>query len=398
MSSISANIESLGQADATPTTRKDPRAVMAERLPATVQPFLTWLTARPAPGEQPKDVPATHFVTEALGLILAAVVLGAAAFAIDDAVLQAVLLFLSLTLSTSGLGVFQVVIFHHCGHGAVFADKKRNRDVGRLISAIFLFKHFDAYRQEHMLHHNARKLLTEDDEFADFVLGMCRLEPAISKRELWRRVLWNVVFSPSFHARFLYRRVRAATWSNDRVHNIVSVSFWGGCFALFGATGLIVPFLVVWVLPVTLLLQWATIGRILCEHRFPEPALIAARGREFICLATAGVFPGVQPPEQSALTLPGLAAWTLWWTEMLTLQLMVRLTVLVGDAPCHDFHHRRPAGEWTHYIHSRQQDLDSGCSGFPINYGETWGLFRAIDENLATLAATPRDVLPDFHH
>ena len=36
--------------------RTDPRALMAARLPAMVQPFLTWLTARPAPGEPDRAV------------------------------------------------------------------------------------------------------------------------------------------------------------------------------------------------------------------------------------------------------------------------------------------------------------------------------------------------------
>jgi hypothetical protein len=246
-----------------------------------------------------------------------------------------------------------------------------------------------------MRHHSARKLLTEEDEYADFVLGMCRLEPELPKRELWRRVLVNVVFSPGFHLRFLLRRIRAATRSHDRVHNAVAVAGLAVPVAASAFTGHALVVLIVWFLPLTLLLQWATIGRILCEHRFPEPALIAARDKEFVCMATAGVFPGAAPPPVPAWSPSGLCAWGNWWLDMLTIQLMVRVIVLVGDAPCHDFHHRRPATKlWTDYIHARQKDVDAGCPGFPLNYGETWGLFRAIDENLATLSATPKHAIP----
>ncbi|HTW27079.1 MAG TPA: hypothetical protein VME92_08135, partial [Acetobacteraceae bacterium] len=85
--------------------------------------------------------------------------------------------------------------------------------------------------------------------------------------------------------------------------------------------------------------------------------------------------------------------WTAWWLNMLTVQLFVRLFVLVGDAPCHDFHHRRPATKrWTSYIQARQADADAGSPGFPANYIETWGLFRAVDENLAAMALAPRHV------
>jgi hypothetical protein len=204
----------------------------------------------------------------------------------------------------------------------------------------------------------------------------------------------NVVFSPDFHARFLLRRLRAALRSADPVANRIGIAAWLFSAAACAATGHLVAFVVLWVLPVTVLLQLATVGRILCEHRFPEPALIAARGREFVCRATAGVFPGSAPPALAADSVAGFAAWTAWWLDMLTVQLFVRVFVLVGDAPCHDFHHRRPATKsWTDYIHARQQDLEAGCPGYPFNYAETWGLLRAIDENLATLSRTPREAI-----
>jgi len=394
MSTSVVEIEHAGAHEATLITRRDLRTEMAQRLPAAVQPFLSWLTARPAPEEAEAEHSPMHFVHQGCLLVVAGLSFGVL-WTIVPMVPGALLLFVSLTLTTSGLGVFQVVVFHHCAHGTVFRTRERNRTVGRLISAVFLFKHFDHYRKEHMHHHSARKLLTEEDEFADFVLGMCRLEPELPKRELWRRVLVNVVSSPGFHVRFLLRRFRAAMRSHDPQHNIVAMVALVIPALASALTGHALAFLVIWFLPLTLFLQWATIGRILCEHRFPEPALIAARDKEFVCLATAGVFPGAPLPQEPACSPTGLAAWCGWWMNMLTVQLLVRVIVLVGDAPCHDFHHRRPSTkQWTDYIHARQRDVDSGCPGFPLNYGETWGLLRAIDENLATLSTTPRGALP----
>jgi fatty acid desaturase len=373
--------------------RRDPRAVMAARLPAVVQPFLTWLTARPSPGERAPERAAWTFVAEGLLWIAAGLALGVAAFAVGGWA-GALLLFVSLTAASSGMGLFQVVVFHHCSHGAVFARREINRLVGRLSSAILIFKHFDAYRAEHMLHHNSRKLLTDEDEFTDFVLEMCRLEPEVPKPQLWQRVLLGVVLSPAFHLRFLAKRIRAAWFSPDRLHNAVGIGTWASAAAVCIATGHFALFLILWVLPATLLLQIATVGRILCEHRFPDEALIRSRGREFTCLVTAGVFPGSTPPALAADSLAGLAAWAWWWLDMLTVQLFIRVFVLVGDAPCHDFHHRRPATtRWTNYIHARQEDVDAGCPGFPLNYGENWGLVNAIDENLASLARTPRGLV-----
>ena len=40
--------------------------------------------------------------------------------------------------------------------------------------------------------------------------------------------------------------------------------------------------------------------------------------------------------------------------------------------------------------HARQKDADNGCPTYPLGYIETWGLFEAIDENLASLSTATR--------
>ena len=307
--------------------------------------------------------------------------------------MAAALLLVALTATCSGLGLFQVVVFHHCSHWTVFSTRERNRKVGWLISSILLFKHFDLYQREHMVHHNANKLFTDEDEFTDFIVGICALAPASSREALWRRLILDLV-SPVFHGRFLYKRVRGALFSHDAVHNWVGRAVWGGLIGTALLAHAVGTLLVAVVLPVTVLLQVATVFRILCEHRFPPAAVIAKRGRQLVCEATAGVFPGRRPPERRASTVRGLASWLLWWADMLTVQLFVRTFVLVGDAPCHDFHHRRPANKrWTDYAHARQEDLEAGCPGYPVNYVDTWGLFRALDQNFTAMARVPADLL-----
>lgn len=366
----------------------NPRQVMHERLPGFVQPFLTWLTAQPAPGESVKERSPLRYVTGALLLT----VLGAA---LSTVALHSwlPLVPVGLLVTTSGLGLFQVVVFHHCSHSTVFkrpdpGKRDLNVLIGRLISAIVLFKHFDLYKRGHMLHHNHSKLLTEEDEFADFVFNTCGLDTGVPHAVLRRRVLSNLV-SPRFHAGFLIRRVRAAWASHDRRHNLTGMGTWAAVGAGALATGQVPAFLIGWVLPVTILLQMATVGRILCEHSFPESELIASRGKDFASHATGGVFPGTMPPAALAGSPHGLVLWLAWWANMLIVQVLVRVFVLVGDAPCHDYHHNKPASRgWTGYIQARQRDMESTV-GSLAGYSETWGLFRAVDNTLASLSRLP---------
>ena len=367
----------------------NPRQAMHERLPGVVQPFLTWLTAQPAPGEPLVERSPLSFVAAAL----LQTILGAA---LSVAALQLCLplVLAGLLVTTSGLGLLQVVVFHHCSHGTVFKrrapdERDLNVLVGRLVSAILLFKHFDLYKRGHMLHHSNNKLLTEEDEFADFVFNTCRLEAGVPHAELRRRVLLSLA-SPLFHGRFLVRRVKAAWLSHDRWHNLAGMGTWAVLAASAMAAGQATAFIVAWVVPVTILLQAATVGRILCEHSFPNTDLIAARGKDFTARATSGVFPGVMPPRAKACSVPGLLLWLGWWANMLTVQLLVRVFVLVGDAPCHDYHHRKPASRrWTSYIQARQQDVAAVADGPRAGYSEIWGLFRAVDGTLASLSRLP---------
>lgn len=375
------------------TARDDPRAVMAARLPGYTQNFLTWLTAKPAPGQEAVNRKATSYVTEAVALVLLGCVVSGIAMAVPHLPALAFwpLLFTGLLATSSGLGLFQVVVFHHCSHGTVFSTRERNRKVGRMISAILLFKHFDKYQREHMLHHNANKLFTDDDEFTDFVIGICKLRTSLGRRLLWRHLAILLV-SPVFHASFMAKRIQGSLLSHERSHNLLGLCVWGAILAGGVFTHHLGLVLVAWVLPVTVLLQIATVFRILCEHRIPPEDVIEGRGQNLVCQATAGVFAGLQPPARGQGWLGNYAAWAGWWANMLTVQMFVRIFVLVGDAPCHDFHHRRPGKKWTNYIYARQADVIADCPGFPLNYVDTWGLFRAIDENFAAMARAPSDL------
>ena len=162
---------------------------------------------------------------------------------------------------------------------------------------MLLFKHFDAYQREHMLHHNANKLFTDDDEFTDFVVGICDLTTRLDRLGLWRRLVMLLI-SPVWHARFLEKRLRGSLRSQERLHNLVGGGFLLALFAVGLLTHTLGLIAVAWLLPLTVLLQVATVFRILCEHRLPPAEVIAARGPNLVCQATAGVFAGAIPPQE----------------------------------------------------------------------------------------------------
>lgn len=369
-----------------PRTTVDPRTDMAERLPAFAQPLITWITAMPAPNERYRQQSSIEPLIDALLRIAAGVTLMGFGLAAESFGLAAALLFVGGVLNVSGLGLFQVVIFHYCAHGGVFGSAAANTRIGRLISIVLLFKYFDDYKREHTQHHRAQKLITEDDEFATFVINICGMRPGMSRRALWLKLAWILV-SPAFHGRFLYLRLKGNLASSDRRHVAGFLAYWSAFAALTLGSGFAFEVFVLWLLPLTALLQAATIFRILVEHSFPEERLLSVRGKQLIAEATNGVFSGRALPQAGPRTCAGAVLWAVWWADLLTLKLFARLVVLVGDAPCHDFHHRRPGSKaWANAMHAREADKQRGCPGYPTNYIDVWGLMNAVDATLNSLA------------
>jgi fatty acid desaturase len=362
---------------------QEQREEMARRLPRALQPFLTWLTALPAPGEKYRCRTPLHHIAAACAWLTAGTALSAGALAQGGASL--LLLPFGMLATSSGMGVLQAVIYHHCSHGTVFATRRANRAAGRLISLLLLIKDFDAYQREHMVHHSPRRLLTPEDEFLDYLDRFIGIVPGMPCRESWRRVLLSFV-SPAFHARLLTARLSSSLISHDRREGVARISFWVSILCLSYWTGTMALIISAWVIPATILLQIATTLRVLAEHRFPDGDIIATRDRRFVGRTTAGVFPGAAPPPLTPCTRAAVK-WAIWWCRMLTVHLFSRVFVLVGDAPAHDYHHRHPGSrKWPSYVHARSGDRAAGCPDFPLNYIGTLGLFTAIDENLRSFA------------
>jgi hypothetical protein len=80
MAHLTISQRALAQGNLVEVDRRDPRAMMWARLPEVVQPFLTWLTARPAPGEVPCRRTAVSYVVEASAWTLSGILVGAWGF------------------------------------------------------------------------------------------------------------------------------------------------------------------------------------------------------------------------------------------------------------------------------------------------------------------------------
>jgi fatty acid desaturase len=359
----------------------DVRIELYNRLPHFLQPLITVVCGKPYPGQRPTTWTSTShafhsLLTTFLGCMLAWIAWHAGwLWAVPSGWL----------LIVSGVRKMQVVVMHHCAHETVFASRWGNHLLGTAISIVLLVKAFTQYKIDHMAHHSNKTLLTESDETIQFLVGYARLEVGIRKEVLWRRLLLGLL-SPFFHARWLLDRIAAGLCSKFYWHNLLALSYWIAVLWTIKAHHAWAAFAITWVFPITLFYNISATLRLAAEHTFPADEHVRQqRGMRFVCQATQAVFLASKPPRQG-----DMLGWCAWTGQMVG-HVLARMLVLVGDTPCHDYHHRHPQSRhWVNYIFARQDDAAAGAPGFPEPYQETWGLIHTINGNLEAMSRVRR--------
>ena len=368
--------------DCPPASSKEIRNSM-NCLPQWLQGFLTWLTTQPVSGQAYPVRSSSYQVLTGFLSLLCGVAMSVIAFQLGD-VFYALLPF-SWIVTVSGMRKLQVVIYHHCSHGTVFKSKWANLILGEVISIFLVIKDFRTYKRDHMAHHSSNKLLTYEDETAQD-LGEIGLLPGVARNLLWQRLLISFI-SPVAHTRWMLNRIRNCFLSLNFLHNLMAICFWISLIVTVNYYQLWNQFIVVWLFPLTILYHISRILRLVAEHRWPTAEINNARGKMFVCLSTIAVFNGEALPPRSENYFSNFFRILIWLLKIIFIHLFARVFVLVGDTPCHDYHHRRPTSrEWGNYILAREDDKSKGCPGYPVNYAEIWGLFNAVNTNLKSLS------------
>lgn len=278
----------------------------------------------------------------------------------------------------------QVSITHFAVHNQFFADKRRNRLLAETISTALLITSYDDYRTDHVeKHHPLGTFARRGDPDLEFLIALGFL-PGMSREELWRHLAWTLV-SPRFHFLFLRGRLRSNFVAASRPRRLAAIALWL-TVALMLAThpAWIVPFVILWVVPLTLGYHMSSLLQFASEHLW----LLPCRGegtREHAKALTRGRFCGDALPDADLRGFARLRAWAIWWLRLLTLHAVVRIAVLPGDLTHHDLHHLRPHDfDWANADAVRLEMLAEG-----VALNETWGLFAALDEVFVVLSSLP---------
>jgi hypothetical protein len=363
------------------------------RFPAWTQPLWTLLTGKPLPHEKPllRIAPAASML---LGLFVAGtlcwlelLMLGShdAATRLGSFVVAPIV---ALYL-TGYLRKAQVVYGHHAIHGALFKSRgKINGYAAQCLTIFALAQNEAEYEREHLDHHRRSIFTTLLDADASLLYEF-GIRPGNTIAML-KLALLKTLCSPRYHFWFL----KARLLSNLRRPLVAR------CFAVawmavlvIGAPlrfGFVPTLLAIW-LPYTILYQMSALLQFATEHVWLCDGPDSPRLRTY-AERCHGRFCGERLPGGDGRR-PSAWKWLGWWARTLLLHLPVRLSVLVGDLPAHDWHHLassigHSSTAWPLALYERQRAIDSGRSA-GMEHREIWGVFGMIDHVLLSMAEAP---------
>jgi fatty acid desaturase len=352
-------------------------------LPSALQPVLTWLTCKPLPDEEPWKLTPLHHLA---GAVLALV--GGAALGIFAATLSGLWLLLlpvGWLLIIHAVRKLRSVVVHQCAHSNFLPNQFLNDLLGETVSIITFTQNYAPYKREHIFGHHSTKHMTVEDPTVAFLLRMIGARAGMPAEELWS-LLKKKIVSPAFHLKFLRIRLLSNFKEASLWHSLGMLFFWGSLLLVTAYTGAWLQFVLAWLLPMTIPLHMVECLRLSGKHVFPEQDA-EKRGRQELGSFTHGIFVGELTPAGDLPFFPRMLAWAGWWLRLLFYHLPSRMMVLAGDAPCHDYHHRRPKSkDWPNYIFARQSEVVSPPPNWPP-YTEVWGVAAAIDATFASLSA-----------
>lgn len=342
----------------------DVRMSMA-RLPRFLQPFLTWLTGLPLPGEAPLFRWTWEGrIASAVAVLILGLWFGMVGWEHSGA---AWLLLPSWLLVTGAARWFYIVAGHYAAHGRLTGSPRGDRFVAEFFSTLMLTIPFDAYHRDHTLYHHSKRLGTTEDPDVQFLLKH-GFGPGRSFARLWKRLVSTIV-SPRYHASYLLERLRQNLVLAPPWRRLAAWTWLLAMPTMVALSGNTLLWLVIWVLPTNVGFQASALLQYLSEHRWLDST---PSGRTRLARLTFGRFLGDPYPASELSHFRRLLTRLRWWFRLLLLHLPARLAVLVGDLPQHDFHHRR-LGAWENATFDRAADQSANVPGWPTPYEDRIG-------------------------
>ncbi|MEI6428054.1 MAG: hypothetical protein WCO45_06635 [Pseudanabaena sp. ELA607] len=341
-----------------------------------IQNSLTWVTGMPHKGEIPAHVSRLSYLVSAITQLGFGVATSALLWHKFPQLF--ILLVFPYLVTVGAARDLLPSIAHMCMHFRFTNSKEKDLLIADFITTFLVLQDADGYFVDHVKrHHNPNTFTTleDPDEALLYNLGFC---PGLPKEIYWQK-LYQTMISPSFHWLFLKGRFLSNFVTASLHRRFMSWTWLTVILTVVITTNSFSTFLVAWVIPLTFFYHNAALLQFCSEHLWYGTSGSRSLGR----------FCGEAPPDTSFSEEP--VAWLIWLLRMVFYHIPVRIAILPGTLPVHDYHHRHASNnDWVNEIYCRQQEIEAGAEG----YIDIWGLHNALDyvfEHLSNTPAIPED-------
>ncbi|NQZ11147.1 MAG: fatty acid desaturase [Algicola sp.] len=346
------------------------------RFPKWTQRFWTWYTCKPLPGQKPafKLSPVVYLTINVIAFLMFVAADMALVYYQPTGWLVLLVVSWIFTVSTSRLA--STVVAHQCMHSRMTGNRVKDKFIADCLSTMVCTESADDYYIDHItLHHKRSTFATYEDPTIVHLLYL-GFKPGTPYKQLWRRLI-IMLFSPKFHAHFIYKRIKTNFYDPSAWRILGSTVYWAVIIGLLVSSGLWFEFALGVIVPMFFLYHMVALLEFLSEHSWFKDKGEGTHPRQFHVSHSWGRFCGDPLPQKNLSLVRKLSEWTKWTLRAVFYHLPARLTVVPGDLAAHDYHHRYSATfDWTYATYARQADIDNGHEGWPP-YSEVWGIVNA---------------------
>lgn len=266
------------------------------------------------------------------------------------------------------------VILHQSVHERLSGNAKIDQFIGDFATLIMITQDYKTYKIDHCeIHHAPLTFATKYDPIVQF-FSVFGLNLGERKNILYRNFLINII-SPVFHLSFFFTRIKYNINIKRPIRSFFSIIYI--CLLVFIPyyfSQSFIPLFLSFIIPMIFLYQVSAFIEICSEHAWFENSVktISNKDPYFYAEISWGRFCGSMYPSNKVKIF-------LWYVEQFFYHLPVRLFILVGDLPQHDFHHRHPLNfQWVKARYQREVAIGNLAPGEP-EYIDIWGLHNAIN-------------------
>lgn len=366
----------------------DVRARMAEvglgwprPLRELLQAYLTWLTGKPRSWEE-RGLRLGPLADTALTLLVLACGVALSLLALRLGPKGWVFFIPGWIATTGALRKLFIVVQHGFVHGALPGGRGMNAAATDALAILALLPPYGRYREEHVVRHHGARFAGADDPDGALLLRF-GMSPGTSRTRLWQHFALTLV-SPGYHALFARTRVTGVFLYPSRSRRLAAIATWSAVLIAVELIGAWSGFVFAWLIPALPCFHAAALVSIAGEHTWFVPRTQGESMARYQRRLTSARFVGSPPPSGPRPPLRRAGAWVHWWIAHLTYWPAVRVALVPGDLPAHDFHHMEPNVPWTETLRARQAALERG-----EHLTEVWGAFAAVDRTFRSLARLP---------